>query len=278
MLFHSWLLRAAWASTARSSFVCHLEMRDFFRGSRDGRNALGWKHMGQTKKWVPTILSLGMGMTNERQEKKEECDSEGGERGAMDGSVTACTDGQIAPLDCLAPCVGTGNAWILVKEHWRMAPSWTMQTISWPQPPALGQGAGRALQPPALWGPISGKPKGCEGKGQADFKGDVDLVWNLTPLEFKFLPGLHMAKWPCLLPSSPAGAANTPVSNMGVPGFLSWWSSMRYPKICFRDPRAAPKEYCSGAVGIWPSHWRVSVQAALLQQLIYIQHKISCHY
>lgn len=132
--------------------------------------------------------------------------------------------------------------------------------------PTSSTGPGRALKPPVLWGPISGKPKGCEGKGQADFKGDMDVVWNLTPLEFKFLPGLHMAKWPCLLPSSPwdcpAGAANIPISNMGVPGFLSWWSPVRYLKICFHDPKAAPKECCSVAVGICPSHCGVSVQAA----------------
>lgn len=85
----------------------------------------------------------------------------------MDGLKTACTDGQIAPLDCLAPCVGTGVLGCLSRRAEGWLPVGPCKQSAGPR---LGRGPGTAPKPPAPWGPISGKPKGWERKGQATSK------------------------------------------------------------------------------------------------------------
>lgn len=91
----------------------------------------------------------------------------------MDGSITARTDGQIAPLRCLAPCVGRRRLGSLsgnLKDGSQLGHAKNQLA------PASSTGPWTGRAPLALWGPLSGKPKGWEGKGQAHFKGDMDLV------------------------------------------------------------------------------------------------------
>lgn len=73
---------------------------------------------------------------------------------------------------CLEPCQGKlKDGSQLDHANNELAPTSISGPETWQSP-----------NPPAPKGPVSGKPKGYKGKGQAGFKGDMDLVLNLTPL------------------------------------------------------------------------------------------------
>ena len=73
---------------------------------------------------------------------------------------------------CLDPCQGKlKDGSQLHHANNQLAPASSTGPWTWQRP-----------NPLAPRGPVSGKPKGCKGKGRAGFKGDMDLVLNLTPL------------------------------------------------------------------------------------------------
>jgi len=73
---------------------------------------------------------------------------------------------------CLDPCQGKlKDGSQLDHANSQLAPAFSTGPWTWQSP--------KSISPRS---PVSGKPKGCKGKRLTGFKGDMDLVLNLTLL------------------------------------------------------------------------------------------------